>query len=278
MELLLNELSLEGQYSSVENFVSTALTSTLKVLKELSSFGQLLLKKQDIYKSKITVHKTFHDVLKSPLPHQRDEIRKFKNAIVTLTTEPFWDETIKQDADSTYTWNNEDIWGSSLAESTARDRAVLSFLNSRFEDKKLEVLKDDGSIIINNICKRDDLTELLWSKGEILFGEYVINHFYNGKLNFGKMIDQDNFLNIEPMEQKLFLDTFRKFEILPWNQIIKDKGLNYKAFNNSLPGYSGSHSLDKFRASRLIRCHGYRKGDTFFVLLLEIDHNLSDNG
>ena len=278
MEILLNELSLEGQYESVENFVSSALTPMLKVLKELTSYGQLLLKKEDLYKSKITTKKTLIDLIKTPLSVQRDEMSRLKSAIMKLTQTPFWENSTKQDANTTYTWKNEDIWGSSLAESIERDKVVISFLNSKFKHKNIEVFKGDKSIQIENLCNKGDLTELLWEKNEIVFSEYVINHFQGGKLNFSKMIDLENFQKIEVKDQKLFLDTFRKFEELPWNQIIRDQGLCYKSYKDELPGFFGNQNTDKFRASRKIRCHGYREKDIFYALFLEIDHSISDEG
>ncbi len=46
--------------------------------------------------------------------------------------------------------------------------------------------------------------------------------------------------------------------------------------------YNGSMYRDKqimkFRASSLLRVHGYRKGDRFRVLRFEIDHKQSDHG
>ena len=65
MEILLNELSLEGQYSSLESFVSTALISTLKVFKEISGFGHLMLKKEDIFNA-MSKDKFIIDIRKPP--------------------------------------------------------------------------------------------------------------------------------------------------------------------------------------------------------------------
>lgn len=277
MEILLNELSLEGQYISIEDFVSTALTPMLKVLKEIDSLKQLLLKSDDIFNNFITKEINFGELISKPLSIHRDEMRKLKRSIDKLSTEPFWNNTMKQ-TDSSYIWNEENIWGTSLAEAAERDKTVVSFLNSRFEDKNFEIIKDSDPIRITNITEKGDLPETLWQQDKIDFGQFVTSKFIDGKLNFSSFIDMNNFMSIDKKEQSLFLDTFRKFEELEWNQILKDQGLNYKPFHDSIPGYSGTHPLKKFRASRLIRCHGYRDSDTFFVLMLEVDHSLSDKG
>ena len=277
MEILLNELSLEGQYESKENFVSTALTPILEVMKEMTSFGKMILKSDEIFKSPITGEINLLELLKFPLSHHREETNRLKRLIDQLTKGPYWNDSTKQE-DTIYLWNNENIWGSSLAESVERDQIVASFLNSRFEERDLQILKEQNEFTVDNITRKGDIPEILWKNSNISFGDYVRNRFTHGNLDFSRFINEDDFSNINQIEQNLFLNTFRRFNEMSWNQIIQDRGLNYKAFNSSIPGYSGDHSLDKFRASRLIRCHGYREKDKFYVLALETDHSLSDEG
>ncbi len=277
MELLLNELSFEGQYSSIDQFASTALRSAISVLNDLASFGELLLKTRDVFSAQITTDNTFSDILSTPPSLFRDEIRKFKIALQTLALEPYWEDSISQYADS-YTWNDEDILGSALAESCERDKIVMSFLQSRFEDPVLEVYRNHELVEIVNILRGGELLEYLWGNSLITFEKYVTTRFVGGKLNFTKFIDNTVLDAVQFNEQKLYIDTFRKFEAMSWIDIGRNDGLEYKPFTGSLPGFNGTQNLSKFRASQKIRCHGYREGDQFYVLHLEVDHRLSDNG
>ena len=79
------------------------------------------------------------------------------------------------------------------------------------------------------------------------------------------------------------MDKFVKHET--WENIDRDDGLEYKKYTPDSPKrnwYNGSMYRDKqimkFRASSLLRVHGYRKGDRFRVLRFEIDHKQSDHG
>lgn len=279
MDLLLNELSLEGQYSSIEDFIESALRSALKVIKDISSFDDILLflKTKDVFEAKITENDTITNLLSCPPSLYRDEIRKFKVMIDKLVLEPYWEDSISQTAKS-YSWNNEDILGTSLAEACERDKLVFSFLQSRFEDPFLEVYRNRKLVKIENILRGGELLEYLWKQKCITFEKYITTRFVGGKLNFTKFINNSVFSNIQIQYQKLYIDTFRKFEELNWIDIGRNDGLRYKSFNGILSGYNGSEHLMKFRASQGIRCHGYRNGENFFVLHLEVDHRLSNNG
>lgn len=278
MEILLNELSLKGQYSSVQDFIDSTLKTILSIFKEIKDSGQLLLKKEDFFKSKITTNKSINDLFHDPAFKMNDEVRSLKSKIVELTQEPYWENSLKQDADTMYTFEGKEIWGSSLAEACERDKVVSSFVNSDFESPTLEVSKNDLKVTINNLTERGQLRELLWSERKISFGDYILSRYQLGKLNFSVFIDRNNFDEIQQCDQSLFLDAFRKFEDLTWSQIEVDDGFKYKSFSGTLKGYTGPKNLYKFRTSQKYRCHGYREEEQFFVLYLEVDHRLSDRG
>ncbi len=86
------------------------------------------------------------------------------------------------------------------------------------------------------------------------------------------------FSTVQSAEQDLFIDTFRKFEALTWEQIRTDKGLNYKEYHGIFDTSCRDIKTYKFRASQKIRCHGYRENDLFIVIGFETDHKLSDRG
>lgn len=87
-----------------------------------------------------------------------------------------------------------------------------------------------------------------------------------------------DFSIIHSPEQSLFVDTFRKFESLTWDQIHADRGLVYKEYHDIIDMRHRDRKTHKFRVSQKFRCHGYREKDVFVVIGFETDHKLSDRG
>ena len=278
MQILFNELSLAGQFSDQEAFVSNGLLPFVGVLKEMQGFSTLLLKKSDVWNNMITPTSTLHSFLINNAFRKSDEVRRLKSAIADLTKEPFWDFESRQDPDTTYLLDGADIWGSSAAEACERDRVVVSFVSSSASSDPLDIIRNGVSFPLVNLTCSGKFTELLWVHNQIPFESYLKTRFSGGKLDFTKVDVKMGFTGIQPAEQSLFIDTFRKFEELTWDQIINDRGLDYKEYQNNLgKRYQGVNTY-KFRASEKIRCHGYRNRDSFIVIGFETDHKLSDRG
>jgi len=102
--------------------------------------------------------------------------------------------------------------------------------------------------------------------------------FSGGKLDFSRVDEKMGFSVIQSSEQSIFIDAFRKFEDLAWDQIHMDKGLDYKEFHGNISmTYHGIQTY-KFRVSQKFRCHGFRKKNSFIVIGFETDHKLSNRG
>jgi hypothetical protein len=278
MQVLFNELSLTGQFSDQDSFVRNGLLPFVGILKEMQGFSTLLLKKSDVWEEMITPTITLHSLLTNNVFRKSDEVRRLKSAIADLTKEPFWDSDCNQDADSTYFLDGTDIWGSSPAEACERDKIVVSFVSSSTSVTPLNIIRNGISIPLLNLTCSGELTELLWANDQISFESYLKAKFSGSKLDFSMVDDKMGFSGIQASEQSLFLDTFRKFEELQWEQIHTDKGLDYKEYHETIStSYRGVKTY-KFRASQKFRCHGYRKNDSFVVIGFETDHKLSDRG
>jgi hypothetical protein len=276
MQILFNELSLTGQFSDHDDFVKNALLPFIGVLKEMQGFSTLLLKKSDVWDKMITPTCNLHSFLVARRPS--DEASRLKSAIANLTKEPFWDLDSKQESGSEYDLNGSDITGSSPAEACERDRIVVSFLLSAASSDPLNILRNNINIQLLNLTYPGKLPNILWTNKRISFESYLKAQFSGGKLDFSRVDEKIGFSGIEPKEQSLFVDTFRKFEILTWEQIHSDSGLEYKKYSGTTPVSKGSTISYKFRASKKIRCHGYRENDSFIVIGFETDHKLSDQG
>ena len=278
MQILFNELSLTGQFSDQDVFVRNGLLPFVGILKEMQGFSTLLLKKSDVWDKMITQSNTLHAFLINNAFRKTDEVRRWKSAIADLTKEPFWDSDSKQNPDYTYLLDGADIRGSSPAEACERDKVVVSFVSSSASLDPLNIIRNGVNVPLLNLTRSGKLTEFLWANNQISFESYLKARFSGGKLDFSRVDKNLGFPGIQPSEQSLFVDTFRKFEELTWDQIHSDRGLDYKEYHGIIGMRYRGIKTYKFRASEKIRCHGYREEDSLVVIGFETDHKLSDRG
>jgi hypothetical protein len=278
MQILFNELSLTGQFSDQNAFIRDGLLPFVGVLKEMKEFSSLLLKKSNVWDKMITPTSTLYSLLVDNALRTFDEVRRLKSAIAELTKEPFWDYDSKQVAGSTYLLDGVDIRGSSPAEACERDHVIVSFVSSSASVNPLNIIRNGLNVPLTNLTYSGMLTELLWAGNQISFELYLNARFSRGKLDFSKVDDKMGFSMVQASEHYLFIDTFRKFEELTWDQIHADKGLDYKEYHERTDIRRRVGKTYKFRVSQKFRCHGYREKDSFVVIGFETDHKLSDRG
>lgn len=278
MQILLNELSLTGQFLDEDIFLCNGLIPFIAILKEMQNFSVKLLKKSNVWEEKITQSSTLYSIISNTHFRKSDEILRFKSAIASLCLEPFWDDDIRQDSNATYTLNGINIGGSSPAEASERDKTVISFKLSLSSTTPLPVVKNGVNIPLENLTEFGRLTELLWEKNQISFEKYIKSRFSHGKFDFSNVVRNMDFSDVQTEEQSLFIDTFRRFEELTWSQIYGDRGLDFKQYHGTINQLYRNKTTYKFRASQKIRCHGYRENDLFKVIGFETDHQLSDHG
>ena len=276
MEILINESSLSGQFSSIEHFVETGLRPFVKALNDVDLSSNSLYKRYDFYQTKITSYHTIHDVLTGFVSRQYDEIRKFKSQLVKLFNNPYWEDNPKQSADSIYTYNGNNISGSSLAEAYERDSMVISFHHNDFLLTQIPVYKDENKIELDNLFNQGHFTQIAYLQHLIPFDVFCCKMFSNSKLNFSEIDSKEGFSLVKREKESLFLDSFRKFSELSWQQIFVDDALDYKEYNNKHYFKHISEKIYKFRISQKYRCFGYVKDNVFFVLQFDLEHKLSD--
>ena len=125
-------------------------------------------------------------------------------------------------SDSTYLFDGVDILGSSLAEACERDKVVVSFVSSSTSLDPLNIIRNGKVVPLLNLTHSGKFTERLWATNQISFELYLKARFSSGKLDFSKVDEKLGFVGIQKDDQSLFLDTFRKFEELTWDQIRSD--------------------------------------------------------
>jgi len=279
-EILINELSLGGQFASVDEFVTGGtLLNFVALLKEINNTDVLLYKKYDFFGSKITKEMSIHDVLVGAISRQFDEIRKFKTGLACLFENPYWEDDQKHNVNFAYRYKGNCVSGQSLAEACERDKIVISFMHPDFPYGNLSVMREETEILLDNLIKEENYFEVARSRNIINFEDYCTKKFTSGKLDFSKVSKKEGFSLITKEEENLFFDGFRKFASLSWPQINKDKGLDYKEYDDRKGHFkSFGRKIHKFRISRKYRCFGYEEQGIFHVLLFDLTHDLSDEG
>jgi hypothetical protein len=277
MEILINELSLTGQFASPEHFVKEGLPPLLAVMKEVDSTKDLLYKKYDFYDSKIDETTTVYDVFVGTVSRLYDEIRRFKSLLAALFENPYWENDRKHEADCSYVYNGKDFCNHSVAEACERDRMIISFIHPDFSITRLLVIKNGVEIIVNNSFDKGHYTEAAWEKGAFDCQAYCARKFAEGKLDFSRIDEKEGFSLLKKEDESLFIDAFRKFTELSWPQINVDDALDYKPYpDNDNIFRLIPYKIHKFRVSQKYRCFGYSDNGIFYVLRFDLEHKLSD--
>jgi len=168
MEILLNELSLSGQFGSIGDFIGRGLDPFLSVISEVNSSANTILKKQNFWQSQVTRSDTIHDIFIGKISRTNDAIRKSKSLLAALIVEPFWENTRKHNTSDIYKYNGNNILDSSLAESFERDKVVISFIHKDFSLTKLSVIKNATTVHIDNLLNSGHYFTIAKNRGLIV--------------------------------------------------------------------------------------------------------------
>jgi hypothetical protein len=278
-EILINELSLNGQFKSVCDFIDGALIKFNVLLNEIKGPNVLLYKNHAFYESKITGDATIYNILVGAISRQYDEIRKMKSGLACLFEEPYWESNQKHSPDILYLFMGNCVTGQSLAEACERDRIVISFIHPDFSSERLLVLKEETEITLDNLVNGINYIETAYNKNIISCEEYCKKKFKGDKLDFSKIYPKKSFNLLSKNDEKLFIDGFRKFTELTWPQINVDDALDFKEYEDNEGHFkSENKKIHKFRLSRKFRCFGYKEQGIFYALLFDLTHDLSDDG
>lgn len=164
MEILLNELSLSGQFASVADFVENGVRNALQVFHELRENDQVL-KKYDFYTCQVTPQHSIHDVLTGNASRTYDELRKFKLHLFQVFSDPFWEDDPKHDPNSQYLFGAVSVTGTSVAEAYERDQIIISFVHQSFQLSPIPIIKTGNQGIIDNLFEEGQYITLLYTRG-----------------------------------------------------------------------------------------------------------------
>lgn len=294
MEYVLNELSLCGQYADREQFVTNGIKPLLGVIKTLSSFGvNDILKKSTFYDSEVTKDLRLHELTKTRMS---PAVLAVCSQLSKMQGEPFWDIKSRQQLEMRYFIQrpgedsatvDKDVTATGVAEAYARKGCLISFRDGGYDGATEQVRREDEPKYVEpaltNLHDKNETEQFLFDSGQIDYKGYIMSR-YCGKLVYDELSDNHGLNHVNSSNYRQFFDSFKNFEEYSWHQIITSDGFDYKEFtkNKDTRSYF-SHDLwakgiHKFRVSQEIRCFGYREGEKFHLLRIDLDHVLSDKG
>lgn len=284
MEFLLNEKSLNGQFDDEEQFLISLkpMIRTIEIIQQCPDME--IYKIENFHERNITADERLCDM---KLKGISDELVGFKLKLDNvLYREPYWDKNPTHDVFQEFTWNEEDVSGTSLAEAAVTHNGVLSFDLDEFRDCILQIINGENYYKVCSVYTPKYLIEQYNKIIDIDIKRMLLITYESSRIDCSTMEEKYGVSILQKDELKEFILTLNKFvNHESWSDIERDDGLEYKKYtpssekDNWFRGnrYKGK-TIMKFRFSSVMRCYGYRKGDRFRILRLERDHKISDKG
>ncbi|MBN9901369.1 hypothetical protein [Bacillus thuringiensis] len=285
MKVILNEISIENKFIDLNDFLNKlkAIVAIYRLnIKELE-----ILKPSNLYSINLFSNVPLQTLLFDKKFNRNDEIRRLKSILSNLIQEePFWDTTPLHKISDQYKCEfTAKLHSYGIAEACEREKYILSFFTDEFKNQGLVSVEKNGDEVfeVKNIWSKNYLLDELLEKSSIDYLTYCTNRFKKTNLSFDEL-DEDYGFAILNMEQSgLYINRFKEFSKMSWEQICQSSGLRYKEYSPSgTSWFKGtlyeSEKIMKFRVNDKYRCFGYRVGDIFRVLRFEIDHKISDKG
>ena len=278
-EILLNELSLAGQFASLKDFTDS-LKELLKIMKYAEEKKWKVSKKSTLFQCDIMPGFPFYKIRED----KSDAIRRLKSRLLQMSdTPPYWDVEKKQQG-FYYLNDGTNVTDTAIAEAVAREEQVVSFLHEKYADKLLEVTHEDETLGIASCFSLKYLVNFLYEQRIIGVHEFLKIYFKGSRLNFEKFEEEYGFQDFEKHEIEETIEYFERFaQHESWKTLMYDDVLRYKEYQPSSKKKDWFRNSDyekvhKFRCGNPKRCFGFREGDEFFVLRMERDHSVSDHG
>lgn len=290
MDFIINELSVKGQYSSLEGLISQGLMPLSSVLTAIRKYGfTSVLKKTDFWNIQLLPGKNLNELCFSS--SARDAIRKIKNQIASLQNEPFWDLNSKQKTNTNYyhekDGNRNPINNSGIAESYERQDCLISFCDGGYNYSLLNVEAVCNQTTdcrkVSNVWNTDILLDVLFTKKILDIPQFIKGKFKQ-KLNFEEVSTSHGLNLINATNYNTFYKSFQEFERMTWQQIKTSDAFDYKEFkkNKKTRDYFSDDQwvkgIHKFRIDEKLRCFGYVNNQIFHVLRIDLSHKLSNKG
>lgn len=196
MDVIINDFSLNGQFSDEEQFVESLYKSTLPILNSLEEVGVNILRSYYSYEANVTNDKTLNDLL---ITRGNPEITKLKRQLQKMFfEEPYWEDSLKsveEIYDCVFTEKKSEFC---LAEALERNIPVLSFEHDKFNESKIEINKNNENNYIDNLFNKEIMLQVLREHRTIGHLDFlVLKHslkesfgLKNGKNYFDELVER----------------------------------------------------------------------------------------
>lgn len=163
MVIILNELSLSGQFNDLQSF-KTETENILPILSILEKLNIQVQKSQYFFQTSITQTRTLHQILVSF--KSDDTYRAFKNNLLKLCNNPpFWEDRQKHSCEDEYICaHTQKTCNYGLAEAVEQNKVTLSFSHDSFKATSLYVEKNNESVEIENVYDINQLRKSIVNK------------------------------------------------------------------------------------------------------------------
>lgn len=211
MEVLLNDLSIAGQFSTVDDFIENLASDVLPILKKSRELGFAFLSKTTTYNLHVTECLTLYDLLANKHNSMSyPEVSYLKSTIANMIYDPYWDDKlVKTDISSSYELPHDCEIPNCITETFERAGILISLRHDDFLCKYISLRKNGIEENVRNsasvpifhehlimlkyisfvdflrVCLRDEKVTFC----EKSRGEYYVDEYYrNGELRFDDML------------------------------------------------------------------------------------------
>lgn len=172
MEVIINDFSLDGQFSDEEQFVDSLYEYTLPMLKDLEKVEATIIRSYYSYESKVTNDKTLNDILTT---RGNPEITKLKGQLQKMfLEEPYWEDSLRSVEDIYECAFTDKKSQFCLAEALERNISVLSFEHDKFKKSTIEINKNNESNCIKNLFNKEVMLQILREDKIITHLDFII--------------------------------------------------------------------------------------------------------
>lgn len=92
------------------------------------------------------------------------------------------------------------------------------------------------------------------------------------RLDLNNPVFQENLLTLQKPERLAALDTLARLRQMTWNQVYRDKGLNWEKILSVRPP-AGVDAIYSLRITQSRRATAYRDGNFIRLLTIALDHD-----
>lgn len=184
MDIILNDKSLDGQFSSIDDFTDSVFEHTIPILNLMDEKKMRLLKSQDTYNGQVTEDRTLIELFR--IQSNSPELTMLKKLLVAkLCEEPFWEDDCRSDKTAIYSLDKVELEKPNcITEAFERNGMLLSFQHDKFLKGTLSIEKNGRVDKVRNAYKKEQVLEHCIESQSINVIEYLRLSQFPMKIRF----------------------------------------------------------------------------------------------